>query len=362
MSKWIVLLVLIAAGAGWAVHRHYMAPRETTLTTFGTLEARNIEVGSKEGGRITEVLVHEGDVVRAGQTLVVFDDAELAARVLQAQGRVDWARANVAKMEHGSRPEEIAEAQAAASDDAMARGFRSDELAQARAELERTRAEAINAERQYRRAQELSGTGAVSKEFVDDAEAKRAAALATARSAEHAVAAAEGRLKAAAAVTTRTEAGFRQEDLDAARGELTRAEGELKEAEARLDEHQLRAPADAIVEVLDRRPGDLVAPNAIVAKLLETNELYAMVYVPETRIGEVHIGQAAELHVDSYPGLVFRATVEQIRQQAEFLPRNVQTREERVHQVIGVKLRIEDPEHRLRAGISVEVRFPKVAV
>ena len=310
MGKWIVLLALIVAGAGWAFHRYYMAPRENILTAFGTLEARNIEIGSKVGGRITEVLVREGDVVRAGQTLVVFDDAELAARVLQAQGRVDWARANVVKMERGSRQEEIAEAQAAAADNANSRGFRSEEVAQARAELERARADALNAERQYRRAQELSHTGAVSKEFVDDAEAKRAAAFATARSAEHAVAAAEGRLKAAAAVTTRTVLGFRQEDLDAARGELTRAEGELKEAEARLAEHQLRAPADAVVEVLDLRPGDLVAPNVIVSKLLETNELYAMVYVPETRIGEVHVGQAAELHIDSYPGLVFRATVE----------------------------------------------------
>ena len=91
--------------------------------------------------------------------------------------------------------------------------------------------------------------------------------------------------------------------------------------------------------------------------LLEQDQLYLRIYVPETRIGRVRAGQRAEVRVDSFPGRVFQADVEQINQKAEFLPRNVQTREERVHQVFGVKLRIRDPEGRLRAGMAADVKL-----
>jgi len=120
----------------------------------------------------------------------------------------------------------------------------------------------------------------------------------------------------------------------------------------------VRAPAAAVVETMDLRPGDLLPANSPVAQLLEADQLYLMVYVPETRIGGVAIGQSAQIRVDTFPGQVFRAHVEQIRQRSEFLPRNVQTKEERVHQVIGVKLRVENPENRLRAGVSADVQFP----
>jgi multidrug resistance efflux pump len=111
---------------------------------------------------------------------------------------------------------------------------------------------------------------------------------------------------------------------------------------------------------MDIRPGDLLPANATLAKLLEADQLYVMVYVPETEIGLVHIGDTAEVSVDSFPNTTFPARVEQIRQQAEFLPRNVQTTEERVHQVTGVKLRVDNSSSLLRAGVNAAVRFPAV--
>jgi multidrug resistance efflux pump len=108
---------------------------------------------------------------------------------------------------------------------------------------------------------------------------------------------------------------------------------------------------------MDLRPGDLLAANSPVAQLLESDQLYLMVYVPETKIGSVAVGQTAQLHVDTYSNETFRARVEQIRQQSEFLPRNVQTKEERVHQVIGVRLRVDNRDNRLRAGVSADAQF-----
>ena len=117
------------------------------------------------------------------------------------------------------------------------------------------------------------------------------------------------------------------------------------------------APSAATVEVLDVRPGDLIPPNTPVATLLERDQIYVRIYIPETEIGHVRLGQKAEVRVDSFSDTVFEGTVEQINQQAEFLPRNVQTREERVHQVFGVKIRIDDPSNRVLAGMAADVKL-----
>jgi HlyD family secretion protein len=344
----VAILAVCSLGAAFA----WKSRGTDQLGASGTLEARNISVGSKVGGRIAHVLVHEGDRVEANQLLVVFDSAELEATLLQAQGRVEAARANLAKMVRGSRPEEIAEARAASE------GFRAAELAQARADLERGRADAANAERELGRTERLADARVVSQQELDNARDRYRAEKARVESYESAVAAAQGRLSAAKAVSEKTQRGFRVEDIASARAELTLAEGQLKEAEARWAEREVRAPAAAVVETMDLRPGDLLAANSPVAQLLEADQLYLMVYMPETRIGGVAIGQSAQIRVDTFPGQVFQAHVEQIRQRSEFLPRNVQTKEERVHQVIGVKLRVENQDNRLRAGVSADVQFP----
>lgn len=351
------LLIIATAIAIVAVAWQLFARGHGPLQASGTIEARNINVGSKEGGRVSAILVSEGDRVETGQLLVTFDAAELEGRLMQARANVELARANLAKMENGSRPEEIAEARAATGSGDKETGFRAAEVAQTRADLESARAESVNAGRSYERARDLREKNLGSQQALDDAETAYHASQARVQSLQQALAAAQGRLQAARAVTTRVERGFRVEDIDAARAEVMRTEGALKEAEARWAEREVHSPSTAVVEVLDLRPGDLVQPGAVVAKLLETDQLYVMVYVPETRIGEVTLNQKVDLRVDSFPGTAFQAHVEQIRQQAEFLPRNVQTPEERVHQVIGVKLHVEDPERRLHPGMSADVEF-----
>jgi HlyD family secretion protein len=258
-------------------------------------------------------------------------------------------------MLRGSRPEEIAEANAASE------GYRDAELAQAKADLERARTEEANADRELKRTEILTESGATSQQSLDNARDRARAAHALVSAQTNAVAAAEGRLKAAKAVADKTQHGFRAEDIAAARAELTLAEGQLKETQARWAEREVRAPAAAVVETMDLRPGDLLPANSPVAQLLEADQLYLMVYVPETQIGSVQIGKAARLEVDTYPGRTFQAYVEQIRQQSEFLPRNVQTKEERIHQVIGVKLRVDNRDNLLRAGISADVQFASEA-
>lgn len=353
MKKRFILAAVVILGVGLLAGFSLNWGRPKALAASGTLEARNINVGSKVGGRIVEVKVREGDHVAAGQLLVRFDDAELEAQMVQARGRLESAKANLLKLERGSRPEEIAEAKAAGS------GFRVAELQQSRSELQRAQAQLANAEANHKRMSDLFDQGIISRSQRDDAEERVRVARSGVQAAQDGVVAAEGRLKAAKAVEDKAVNGSRKEDIAFARADVTRAEGELKQAEARYVEREVKSPASAVVEVLDLRPGDLIQANAPIAKLLEADQLYVMVYVPETKIGHVQVGQKAEIKVDSFPRETFTGIVEQIRQKAEFLPRNVQTADERVHQVIGVKLRVENSAGKLRAGTNADVTFPE---
>ena len=346
------------------------------LEAWGTVEVREIHVGSKVGGRIGEVLVREGDRVEKGQLLVSFEDQELEAELAATRARHEQALINLRKMERGYRPEEVTEARAQAAraeaDWEMIRvGYREEQVERARWELEAARAEAANARRTYERYRRLWTDGVYSRQRFEDIETRSKAATAAEKGAEERlgelekgyraeeVASAEARYLQMQAYERKISSGFRREDVQAARAALALGAAELRGAESRYRERMVRAPANATVEVLDVRPGDLIAPRSPVATLLESDQLYVRLYIPETEIGRVRVGQPAVLRVDSFPGKDFTAVVEQVNNRAEFLPRNVQTRRERVHQVFGVKLRINDPdaEGRIKPGMSVEARL-----
>jgi len=357
--KRIVPIVLIAVAvtgtalyAGWFRH-------DNSLTGSGTVEARNIRVGSKVGGRIEQVLVREGDKVEAGQVIVTFDDKELTATLAEA-------RANAVKSATGYRQEDIAQARAAAAQakadyELKKNGYRQEDIAAAQADLDRTTAEEQRTHLDFQRYDALAQKELVSKQQRDTAEAAWKVALAQKESASQKlqqlqrgyrpeeIAAAEANYFSAQATYEKYARGNRPEDIEAAKALYAYQQAQFRE-------RQVVAPTAATVEVLDVRPGDLIAPNSPIATLLERDQLYVRIYIPETEIGRVHVGQKAEIHFDSFPKEAFAGEVEQINQQAEFLPRNVQTREERVHQVIGVKVRISDT-RRVLAGMAADVKL-----
>jgi HlyD family secretion protein len=356
------IIILLAAAAALVTTALYAGwfHRDTSLQGSGTVEARNIRVGSKIGGRIDKVLVREGDSVQPGQVLIAFDDKELQAALQQS-------RANAEKAQRGYRPEEIAEARAAAAQakadyELRKNGYRQEDIATAQAELDRAKADEVRTHLDFDRYDGLAKKDLVSKQQRDNAEANWKVAFAQVQSAQqkHAelqrgyrpeeIASAEARYRQTQATLEKLERGNRREDVDLAKAAYAYDE-------ARYRERQVTAPAMAIVEVLDVRPGDIIAPNTPVATLLERDQIYVRIYIPETDYGRIKIGQKAEIRVDSFPTMVFDGEVEQINQQAEFLPRNVQTREERVHQVFGVKIRISDPSGHVLAGMAADVKL-----
>lgn len=370
----LAVVLLLSIAAAWK----YLSGREPAnrLVLSGTVEADEIHVGSKVGGRVASVLIKEGQQVRQGEALIRFESRDLEPRRQDAIAALAEAESNLKKMEHLSRPEEVAEARAEEESAFMSlelarNGPRPQEIDAARAELQATQADYEVARLNMARLEELTRSGVASQQDYDNARgsfdraaARREAArqrldvlLAGTRREE--IERAERQFRRASARRKLVEEGARAEDIAAARARLERARAALQTIETQLAELEVIAPADAFVEVLEVRPGDLINANAPVATLVEVDRLWVRVYVPEPELGYVQLGKEVTASVDTFANESFRGQVEQVASRGEFTPRNVQTREERAHQVFGVRIRLDNSAHKLRAGMAADVTIMK---
>ncbi len=350
--------------------------KEEKQVFSGTIETREVRVGSKVGGRVSAVLVEEGQEVEAGAPLVRFDIAELQAQKSQAEARIAQQRARLARLEAGARPEEKAQARAAtetarASLEAVRNWPRPEEVAQARAAVAAAEADVNNAQAAFARFERLRETGDISQQEFDsakfrlentrarrDLEKKRLDLLLNGSRKED-IRAAEERLRQAQEAERLVVAGPRAEEIADARAQLAEAAARLEQLNVQLAEGEVKSPAKATVEVLSIRPGDLLTPNQPIARLLEKDQIFVRVYVPEPQLGNIRVGQRARIKVDSFTNRGFDGAIEQINSQGEFTPRNVQSRNERNHLVFGVKVRLDNREGKLKAGMAADVTFEK---
>jgi HlyD family secretion protein len=148
--------------------------------------------------------------------------------------------------------------------------------------------------------------------------------------------------------------------VEAAQTRVIQARAQLADIDAQLAEMQVKAPSDCVLEVLSVKVGDVLPANREVATLLLPQHLWVRVYVPEPWLGLINISDHVRVRVDSFRGKDFDGIVEQVNRQAEFTPRNVQTVEDRIRQVFGVKIRLPSGDDRLRAGMAADVYFPNV--
>ena len=151
-----------------------------------------------------------------------------------------------------------------------------------------------------------------------------------------------------------------EKNVAAAKMRVAQARAQLADIDSQLAEMQIIAPADSILEVLSVKVGDVLPANREAATLLLTGHLWVRVYVPESWLGLIKLGEHVRVRVDSFPHTDFDGVVEQINRQAEFTPRNVQTVADRIKQVFGVKVRLPSDDDRLRAGMAADVYFPNV--
>ncbi len=368
------LAVLALAIAAYGGYRAYQRTRPYEWS--GTVEARTISVGSRTGGRVKDVLVREGDRVQAGQTIVVLEPGDLEATRQQIEAQLEQTQANLEKLEKGSRPEEIEEARAKAATAVAAlkeakRGARVEEIQGAKARLVALQVALDKAQLDADRAHRLGASGSISQAELDTADAVLRGAVAQRDNAketlnelqngerEEDIAQAAARAQEAQASAKLVVIGTRVEDLKAARATVDGVAAQLEQVRIKIDELAVKAPRPARVESLDLRPGDILAPNATAATLLEDDQLYVRIYVPETLVGHVRVGQQVPITVDSFPRRAFMGVVEHINSVGEYSPRNLQTADERADQVFGTRIGLREGKDDLRAGMAAFITVPR---
>ncbi len=374
------------------------------ISGTGTLEGREVAVASELGGRIIALQAHEGDTVTEDAFLVRLDDSQANVQVAQATAAVNAASAQLASLQSGPREEEITVAQAAVAL-AQAQAQQSEkallyahevisnpveldlEMARARMELELAEQEIENAEAKldaeklnYHIYVDLKDNVAESTRRSWDLRIQAAEATITRAEAERDAAQAElnalydlrkypleniAKLHAAAAAYTATLAGVEvaQASLDQIYEathpqEIAIAEAQVAQARAALTMAltqrsmlTLTAPISGVVATRSFYTGEIVPAGVPILTLATLDPIYLTLYVPETRIGEVQVGQTVQVEVDIYPSDMFTGTVEKIALEAEYTPRSVETSGDRARRVFAVRTLLPNPDHRLRPGL-----------
>ena len=320
----VVVVAVLLALALWLLRG---VGDERGIEASGTIEATEADLGFGIPGRIAEVRVQEGDSVSAGEELALLDLAEARARHEQAVAAAEAAEARLTELERGSRPQEIAQAEAA---------------------LEAAR-QALDAARQdFERTRVLHAAGGASGDALDRARTRLAAADAE-------------RTRAAEQLDLVRE-GPRVEQIAAQRAATRQARSGVEEAATLLRDGTIRAPFAGIVTIRHREHGEEVARGAPVVSVLDLDDRWVRIYVPEDEIGRVRIGQPAQITADTYPDRTYEGRVTFLASEAEFTPSNVQTQEERVKLVYEVKVRVTgDPRYELKVGTPADVRLAETS-
>jgi HlyD family secretion protein len=354
-------VVLIAAGCD--------GNNNGAIEVTGQIEAVTVAVGSRVGGRVSQVLVEEGARVKQGDVLVKLETNEAEAAIAAAQARLAQAEATLTKLETGARPEEIRQAEAVAARaeaqyQMAQKGSRKQEVRAVSSAVDAARAQRDEAATEFERLKKLREGSAVSQQLYDQAEHALQAAEAQWRTAterlniaeegarSEEIAMAKAAYDQAAAALDLVKNGARKEDLDAARALRDAAQADVRRAQIADDEMVVKSPRDAVVESLAIHPGDLVKPGAV-ASLVDPEDLKVYIYVTAFMLGRLRVGEKIPLTADAYGPKQFEATVDRIASQGEFTPRNLQTKEERAQQVFGVKLKLDSGGGKLRPGMTV---------
>lgn len=313
-----VVLAALAA-ALWGCDTSHGPP---PLHAFGTIEARQIEIASRFGGRIRAVLVDEDDQVRRGDPLVRFDLSDVQAQRREASAALDAATARLDLLVHGAQKED---------------------LDVARHAVEAARSRVREAERERARSHQLVASHAAPQQRLDTATYQAQTARAD--------------LAARVAQLKKLAGGTRPEELAAAEAARDQAQAALALVDDRLTDEELRAPLDAFVLHRIAEPGEVARAAGPLLVLGDLGHPYLDVYVAEAQLGAARHGATATVTVDAWPGRTFTGVVSRVAGEAEFTPKNVETADQRARLVYRTRVELEDPEHLLRPGMPGEARF-----
>ena len=377
-------LLLVVGGVGL---RYWLTqPDGSVIRLSGRIEGYESDLGAKVGGRVEAIAVREGDTVQQGDVIAQLDDEELQAqheaakaRVLAAQQQVNQAQLQVAVVEsqvleaqltlqqsEGDTAGRVSESQASV---ATAQA----QLAEARAQAQQARSELALARTDRERFSTLVSEGAISQQQFDQVQTAFEAAQDTLSARQASVVAAQQQVSAAQGALTQAQTSqlnpdirtaqvartqMQQEQaraqLAAAQAELEQAEAELEEIVARLDDLEIESPIDGVVLTRMVEPGEVIAVGTPVLTVVNLDTVYLRGYIPQGEVGNVRVGQLAHVFLDSAPEQPLTARVSAVDTEASFTPENIYFQEDRVTQVFGLRLSIDNPAGFAKPGMPAD--------
>jgi HlyD family secretion protein len=314
----IMLILLIASGAVFAWMQH-VDQDENLLYLYGNVDIREVQLAFRQPGRVVQVLFDEGDFVTTGTRVATLDAQPYLETLAAAQAAVQVARAELAKMHSGLRPQEIT---------------------QAREVLKQAQALAYQTERDYARARKLLPSKASSQQDVDNTRAARDQAVAG--------------VKVATAALSQAEEGFRKEDIAVAEAQLLAAIAVQDQATTALADTELFAPSNGTVIARIREPGSMVTSQNAIYNLSLDYPVYVRAYINETVLGRIAPGTPVRVRSDSSEK-IYHGQIGFISPRAEFTPKTVETVELRTDLVYRLRIVVNDADPALRQGMPVTV-------
>lgn len=352
------VVLIVAALVVWRVFFSTPAVPDSIVALSGRIEGDDSAVASKTTGRILEVRVREGDTVNAGDVIATLDDAQIRAREDQARSTLAQAQAKgaAARDQIGVLQQQLLQSRLQVGQSKLDTEGR---VKQAEADLAAAQSDLAQQQAAYNIAAfdkdaytRLAKSGAVS-------ERQGLQAASTADQQAAAVTAAKRRVEAAQAALTTSQGALsnpaihqsqvslvqsqiaaQQSEVASAAAQTQQATAELAEAQANRNDLTVRAPFSGTVVTRAAEPGEVINAGTAIITLLDLNKVYLRGFVPEGQIGEVKVGQPARIYLDSNPKQPVDASVSRIDPQATFTPENTYFRDDRIKQVVGIKLQL----------------------
>ena len=366
------LLLLIAGILVWYFFLRGPSVPPNLIEVSGRIETDDAAVAAKTGGRIKEITVREGDHVTAGQVIATLDDDQVRAREEQAQAAVTEAQTRVtrAQQQIAVYQEQLNQSNLGVE---QARLDASGRVTQAQSQVSQAEAQLAQAEATLKQTaydlekfSRLFHSGDVPERQMVQARTANESQAKIVQAQRKQVDAARGALTAARAnlanptirssqaEAIRKQIDQAQSDIGAANAQADRAQAQLREAQANRADLNVIAPFDGTVATRSAEPGEVISAGTAIITLMNPGQIYLRGFVPEGEIGKVKVGQPARIYIDSAPYDPIEAEVSRIDPEATFTPENTYFRDERVKQVVGIKLLIKDPQGNAKPGMPAD--------
>ncbi|ODA39764.1 efflux RND transporter periplasmic adaptor subunit [Desulfosporosinus sp. BG] len=335
MRKKIVTIVVVLVLISLAVlGNRYFNRAVDTNTYSGTIEGTELPVQPELGGRIVNLPIHEGQAIKTGDIIAKLDDSQAKISLDTAKSQQAQAQAKLNDLLGGARAEEIRRLE--------------DLLAQVNASAAGVAQNLQFEENNLAIDQKLYESGAISKQILDAQQNKCDTLKAQ-------YAGAQANVKAAQASLDQAQAGNTQPTIQAQKAAVDITAQSVKAAEMSISKLTIKSPASGQVLYKHVESGQVVNPGTSLVTILDTNDLWIKIYIPEAKLNQAKVGGTAFIAVDSYPDKKFKGQIQYVSDQAEFTPKNVQTKEERTTTVYAVKISISEGKDQIKAGMPADV-------